>query len=184
MLHIQKSFLQSVSFFMAKKDVRYYLNGIHVKCDGSRFIIEASDGYSLAFVNGFTECDPFETIIPLSTISAILKMKSNYKNELIGISNDKIGYSNSLLSYSSVDGKFPDIRRVWDHSSLKMTDSALKIDPTFYSRIGDCMKTLKISDFNVWHTQDKLYFTVGCVKGIIMPLRVKDLPSIPEYEVI
>lgn len=184
MLYIQKSFLQSVSYFMAKKDVRFYLNGIHVKTDGSRFIIEASDGYSLAFVNGFTDCDPFETIIPLDTISAIIKMKPNYMDELIGISNDKIGYSNSLLSYSGIDGKFPDIKRVWDTSAVRMADTALKINPTFYSRIGDCMKALKVSDFNSWHTRDKLYFTVGCVKGIILPLKVKDIPSIPEYEEI
>jgi hypothetical protein len=183
MLYIEKSILQSVALFMAKTDVRYYLSGIHVKTDGSRFIIESSDGACLAFASGIAvDCQPFEVIIPALTVNSALKLKPKNKIELLGISSDKIGYRDSMLSYKSEDGRFPDIKRVWKLESVQES-TGLKIDPTFYSRIGDCAKFQK-SDFNVWYMQDRLVFSAGQVHGLIMAMRVSGKPSIPAYEEI
>jgi hypothetical protein len=182
MLYIQKSILQSVALFMSKKDVRYYLKGIHVKTDGSRFVLEASDGSCLAFSSGIADCEPFDVIIPTDVISSALKLKPRNKIELLGISSDNIGYRDSMLSYKSEDGRFPDIKRVWKMESVQES-TGLKIDPTFYSRIGDCAKFQK-SDFNVWHTQDRIVFSAGEVHGLIMAMRVTGKPSIPQYEAI
>jgi hypothetical protein len=183
MLYIQKSVFQSISLFMAKKDVRYYLSGIHLKTDGSRFIIESSDGACLAFASGIAvDCQPFEVIIPAITVNSALKLKPKNKIELLGISSDNIGYRDSMLSYKSEDGRFPDIKRVWKMESVQES-TGLKIDPTFYSRIGDCAKFQK-SDFNVWYMQDRLVFSAGQVHGLIMAMRVTGKPSIPQYEAI
>lgn len=187
MLYIEKSILQSVALFMAKSDVRYYLNGIHVKVNNGKFIVEASDGHSLAFSIGkivLNPCDSFEVIIPYDSIQAALKLKPNYKSELIGISINSIGYSNSMLSYTSVDGRFPNIQRVYSNTKEDYTNLALKINPDYYYRISQIMKFQKIETFNVWHLVDKMAFNAGEVSGLIMPMREFEKGSVPQYEAI
>jgi hypothetical protein len=187
MLYIEKNIIQSIALFMPKSDVRYYLNGVHVKVNNDRFIIEASDGHSLAFSVGkivIEPCDSFEVIIPCDTIQAVLKLKPNYKSELIGISINSIGYSNSMLSYASIDGKFPDIQRVYANTKEDYSNLALKINPDYYYRISQIMKFQKIELFNVWHLADKMVFNAGEVSGLIMPMRELEKGSVPQYEVI
>ncbi len=120
---IKQSTIKAVSYAMAKKDIRYYLNGMLLQHNGEETRLVATDGHRLNMAvieheSGLV-CDLIEVIIPDTLIGQIIKAKAprhdKRKEITITIDGDKIAATMPDGTQSiakAVDGKFPDYQRV------------------------------------------------------------------------
>ena len=106
-LTIPANILKAATMTMAKKDIRYYLNGVML--DGKR--ISGTNGHIL-FVAPF-ECDlsgiTEKTHILITPNASIMGMKGDC---VIDFSAMTITDGKKIVTFAIVDGKFPDIDRV------------------------------------------------------------------------
>lgn len=147
MLNIQSKILKAALLSAAKKDIRYYLNGVclSVTASGNVFIM-STDGHR-AFVakvpancwNGeMQQKGPFDIIIPTETVAAALKTKT----PLITLSAMDNGmYSLANVIFAPVDGKFPDINKVLP--ALPVTDAIAQFNADY---LADAQAALRIVD--------------------------------------
>lgn len=109
-IKVSKILLESALIFQAKKDIRYYINGICFKSDGR---VCSTDGHR-AFIGSNHEGKLKEDII-LSITNAPVR---NYEHAVIDVENGIVEYFNEHQSRIGVglscliDGRFPDIDRV------------------------------------------------------------------------
>jgi len=98
----------------AKKDIRYYLNGVHVVCDSAGVVkLEASDG-STGMILTITSCmfnvAPDTNVILCGTsLANLLKLFGSKDTPALTINNEsaRIGEYNVNL----IDGRYPDLAR-------------------------------------------------------------------------
>lgn len=99
--------IKAASYTAAKKDVRYYLNGVHIVKKDGIVTVESSNGH-MAFQckNVRPESiqdEEINIIIPNEEINTILKIG---KDIVI-----KDGMVNGVFKFETVDGNFPDLDR-------------------------------------------------------------------------
>ena len=125
----------------ANKDVRYYLNGVHVRVeeDGSTYI-ESTDG-SMVFqdqlIHLYTEQKgSFSIIIPLDAVNSAVKEKTL---ELVLQALDGGRYSLGNVMFTALDGRFPDLERI-----VPSKDEYFGPAPTFNADLlATCQKALR-----------------------------------------
>ena len=98
----------------AKKDIRFYLNGIHVVCDSDGVVkLEASDGHAgmiLTITSGMFNVEPDTNVILCGTsLSNLLKLFGSKATTTFTINNEsaRIGEYNVNL----IDRRYPDLSR-------------------------------------------------------------------------
>lgn len=98
----------------AKKDIRFYLNGIHVVCDSDGVVkLEASDGHAgmiLTIASGMFNVAPDTDVILCGTsLANLLKLFGTKSTPTFAINNEsaRIGEYNVSL----IDGRYPDLAR-------------------------------------------------------------------------
>jgi DNA polymerase-3 subunit beta len=109
-----KQLIGSVSYAMAKQDVRYYLNGMLIDMDGGKFTVVATDGHRLALRETVIESQEKKSIIvPADTINEMAKILKSGPI-VLEMSDNSIRVDNDHFKFVSklIDGKFPDYRRV------------------------------------------------------------------------
>lgn len=121
----QSTFVQALKFAthaMAKKDVRYYLNGVCFEFlqDGGLTLV-ATDGHRMAVcsVTGLGECSipPGQYIVSSTDVDVLLKILDGKNTSPVWFARDASG-SMAIESYGRkhsfvpVDAKFPEWRRV------------------------------------------------------------------------
>jgi DNA polymerase-3 subunit beta len=101
----------------AKKDIRYYLQGINVVRDNRGTYIEATDGHVLGrlLIDGIRSDTKLNVVLPTD---ALLKLKGTKKQsdewlhfEVNGLSVECI-QGDSTIRFSAHDARFPDTDRV------------------------------------------------------------------------
>lgn len=103
------AWIKAVMLAAAKKDIRYYLNGVMVR-NGE---IAATNGHMLLLIKSESIKSDGEYIIGNDTLNMIVKSHKGIKggNRVEVIDSMAITGSNKL-SINPVDGKFPDVNRV------------------------------------------------------------------------
>lgn len=116
---IDRKALKAVSYMMAKKDVRYYLNGVYVEYSPLETRLIATNGHMLAVHRSDAENEGSGSfIIPDSTVASMLRWKGVSKHNAtpITITVDNGAHTASFhgesIVFTPIDGKFPDWRRV------------------------------------------------------------------------
>lgn len=106
--------LKMVSHAAGKKDVRYYLNGVHLEFSSRGMSLIATDGYRLAFAAIEGNFEPGEITISHDAIKQILAVPKSGDDVAVVISEDTGSFfiGNQTLQFSDVGGKYPDWRRV------------------------------------------------------------------------
>lgn len=112
--------LQAVSLFMAKKDVRYYLNGVHVVWNACCTRLEAANGPAVGiYQNGNQNQGEGAIIVPDDIVVQLCKAKA-WKAGLgqITLTAESIDgewraqVGATVLVFKPIDGKFPEVRNV------------------------------------------------------------------------
>jgi len=131
--------LNAMANLSAKKDIRYYLNGVLLEVSNSIIRIVATDGHLLGVYQqsnkGGDEGEFFKIIIPNEVISKLEKKvlqhtltTDGYKCEI-----DNIGFS-------AIDGTFPDYMRVFPTG--KVSGEIAQFNPDFIARFTKVGKAL------------------------------------------
>ena len=141
---IQYNDLAAIALFQAKKDIRYYLNGVHITPDG----LEATSGPVLARISEPTGLDCTSLIIPSDTVKTILQ-SANSKAPITCVD----GVVNNAITITPIDGIFPDITRAIPHD-LEIKAEAGQFDPEllmYFKKASELLSNYKIGTFELIH---------------------------------
>lgn len=114
---IQRKSIRAMLHLAAKKDIRYYLQGVNVVRDNRGTYLEATDGHVLGrlLIDGIKSDTKQNVILPTE---ALAKLKGTKKQsdewlhfEVNGLSVECID-SQSTTRFSASDARFPDTDRV------------------------------------------------------------------------
>lgn len=117
---IHQNELKAVSYAMAVKDIRYYLNGLLIESNGAETRLVATDGHRLHAVVSFDKdaliVDPVQIILPASFVKTLLKAKLRKGESFnININGNKASCAlpdGTEVVCNGIDGKFPGYLRV------------------------------------------------------------------------
>lgn len=138
-IKVSKILLESALIFQAKKDVRYYLNGICFKTDGR---VCSTDGHR-AFVGGKHEGELDEDVI----LSVTKSPTKSYDYAEIDTDAGIVSYySDEVVRVgvgmcSIIDGKFPDIDRIIPYETSATEKIKFNV-----SYLSDVEKAAKLFD--------------------------------------
>jgi len=114
---IQRKHIRAMLHLAAKKDIRYYLQGINIVRDNRGTYIEATDGHIMGrlLIDGIRSDTKQNVVLPTD---ALLKLKGTKKQgdewlhfEVNGLSVECI-QGDSTIRFSAHDARFPDTDRV------------------------------------------------------------------------
>lgn len=166
--------LRAVAVCAGRSDIRYYVNGVHVKCDGVTLRMTASDGHRAAtHTEGCGE--PLELIIPIETVEAVFKIHGA-RVERLALEVHKNGTCTiGGVNFAPIEGQYPDLKRVWPADPP--TDQNVQINPMYYGDIVKMCKALKVNPASYVSTvtyPGTLVFTIQGtnVRGLIMAMRL------------
>ena len=114
---IKRKDIRAMLHLAAKKDIRYYLQGINVVRDNRGTYIEATDGHVLGrlLIDGIKSDTKLNVVLPTD---ALLKLKGTKKQGDEWLSFSVEGFavecidSQSTTRFSACDARFPDADRV------------------------------------------------------------------------
>ncbi len=121
-----RTLLAQVSFAMAVKDVRYYLNGVLFVADGTELKLVSTDGHRLAFGSATLDIEvPHqEVILPRKTVLELIRLLPDAGAPLpegaevpmieMSFAANQARFEFGAMSFITklVEGKFPDYTRV------------------------------------------------------------------------
>lgn len=194
-LTIPRNYLAAVARFRAVKDIRFYLNGMHVACYPSVAYITCTDGHTLcqARIERPEHAEPFgqgEAIIPSEFFD---KVKANGNNGLalvLTVDGDNFTINDCGMKTSGqvIDGKFPDVSRVIPRT---VSGKPCFINPEFLMRCQKAAKDLgsKIGYFSLGYNGDEsgnlhaslVMFQDPAVFAVLMPMRADPVETCPEW---
>jgi hypothetical protein len=110
-MQIKTALLHAALQCAAVKDIRYYLNGVHIyKPENSDYLfVTGCDGRQFFIGRQFADCLAFEVVIPCEIIKNAVKSAGKYQfvNLTLG---DQSSLGNQL--FTPIDGKYPEISRI------------------------------------------------------------------------
>ncbi|MFN5993767.1 MAG: DNA polymerase III subunit beta [Betaproteobacteria bacterium] len=106
-----------VQFAMAVQDIRYYLNGVLVSCDGATLRVVATDGHRLSMASyKLTESiAKIEAILPRKTVLELIKLLDESDDPIhmkMHQNQVKFNFAGIEIVSKIVEGKFPDYTKV------------------------------------------------------------------------
>lgn len=129
---VKKSYLQAVLLAAGKKDIRFYLNGVHIN---DRHLV-GTDGHRMHVVVHGGDWPHGSVTIPREAVELALKSKV----DLIDVTPTEIG----AVRYKPVDGTYPDYTRVMLKSGEMPRIGAIRasINPAY---LADAEKAVKLA---------------------------------------
>ena len=114
---IKRKDIRGMLHLAAKKDIRYYLQGINVVRDNRGTYIEATDGHILGrlFIDGIQSDAPINVVLPTEHL---IKLKGTKKqgDDFLHFSVDGLAVecitANETVRFQAHDARFPDTDRV------------------------------------------------------------------------
>ena len=185
--------LHGMAIAAAKKDVRYYLQGVLLECRGglpARLV--ATDGSILAaWQSEAIAAHDADAILPLEFI------KQLPKNGIISVTLMDQGErphqvtattGNAVLQSLAMDGKYPDYRRILPDAEDITEPTAGHYNPELLKRLNDCARMVlglpkkSMAGFYQRGLADAALAYVPGVDtwaGVVMPLRVEPAGIMP-----
>jgi hypothetical protein len=114
---LKRKDIRGMLHLSAKKDIRYYLQGINVVRDNRGTYIEATDGHILGrlFIDGIQTDTPINVILPTEHL---IKLKGTKRqgDDFLHFSVDGFAVEcisdNQTVRFQAIDARFPDTDRV------------------------------------------------------------------------
>lgn len=191
---ILKKELKAISRFAATKDIRYYLQGVHIVQNARGTYMEATNGHMLGRLLVLAEPMPSaETILPLDAIKTLCGSSKNGDEWLhFDVDGVKINVisGNNTYTFQAVDGTFPDCDRVTPSVLNSEDEKPSGFNPeylmAFHQAACDIKNTRKGADPTISLLQrgDKsaiVNIGVDNFVGVLMPMRDGTGASIPEW---
>ena len=112
-----RQLIELVHFSMASNDIRYYLNGLLLRLDGTRVIAVTTDGHRLSYAHAEVEerMERRELILPSKVVLELkrqLEMVDEPVELLFAGQQLRCNVGDTVLDFKAVEGKFPSYERV------------------------------------------------------------------------
>lgn len=111
--------IEFVKHAMANKDVRYYLNGLHLSHDSKGSLsVQATDGHRAAVITrpfAFDSAQEFSLIVDRNSVPHLIKFIADQDSEIeLGAHDRRIEVTGKTGSVSCqlIIGKYPDVQRI------------------------------------------------------------------------
>lgn len=177
--------LKALLTVAAKKDVRYYLNGIHVVyVDGQTIKLEATDGHIALrlTLNGPHDVAPGANVILCGVkLRNVLKMFTE-RSEATLLIDSEGSASVGGFEVGTVDGRYPDLSRVIDRKIDHKCDDVIGLNFALLETLCKACKAVTKSNkfpvgkFQFRSASDQMIITSefggGELKAAIMPVRL------------
>ena len=190
---VQRKHIRAMLHLAAKKDIRYYLQGLNIVRDNRGTYIEATDGHVMGrlLIDGIRLDTKQNVVLPTD---ALLKLKGTKKqsDDWLSFSVEGLAVecidSESTTRFSACDAKFPDTDRI---IPMDIKDDDIKpatYNPDLVSRFVDVSEELygkrQIPQILQRGNNSAL---VGFPQmddhfvGVLMPCREYGKPEVPEW---
>jgi hypothetical protein len=137
---IEISTIKALLLFAGKKDMRFYLNSLHIEQSANGTFAVASNGHVLAIARIDSEArEPASITIDRQYIDGL---KSSYAVSFEQVDNAtvKIGVVGTSLTVPVLDAKYPDWRRV---VSAKQTGERAYFHPDYAAMVNKAGQTIR-----------------------------------------
>ena len=106
--------LKALLLFAAKKDIRYYINGVHFEQSTTGTVAVATNGHCLAVARlDHDPAEPASFTVPREHLDNVVKgAKGSIDIVPVDATQCTLNSSNGRITVPLCDGKFPDWRRV------------------------------------------------------------------------
>lgn len=190
---IQRKSIRAMLHLAAKKDIRYYLQGVNVVRDNRGTYLEATDGHVLGrlLIDGIKSDTKLNVVLPTEALTKLKGTKKQSEEwlhfDVNGLSVECID-SQSTTRFSAHDARFPDADRV---IPLVFKDEDVKpatFNPDLLVRFVDVSEDLygkrQIPHVLQRGTQSAIVsfpkFDDSFI-GVIMPMREDGTASVPAW---
>jgi hypothetical protein len=193
---IQRKQLKAMSRLAATKDMRIYLNGLHVVQNNRGTYIEATNGHMLGrlLVDETPIATPCSVILPLESVKSLAATGKKGNESLCftvdGVKVSVITAMSETMIFQALEGNFPDCDRV---VPSVVSDSGIEpstYNPEYIQAFADCATDLRghkstgISvqikqrgnDSGIVNIDSEPLFV-----GIIMPMREHGSVNVPTW---
>lgn len=116
--------VDKVAFAAAKKDIRPFLNGVLVTCDGQTLTTCATDGHRMAIARTEFVSEPFQAIIPASSVKALASARPE---SFIFGSCLTVKSGDLTLTTKLIDSRYPDVNRLLPSHQKRLTVETAKL---------------------------------------------------------
>lgn len=111
---IPMTILAAVAPFMAKKDIRYYLNGALLETTGACLRAVGTDGHAMAVADApSADTLPAPLILPRDAVEWALKQKTDAVTLTEADGMYRLASGGSSIEVKPIDGRYPDYRAVF-----------------------------------------------------------------------
>lgn len=188
--------LKGLGRLAATKDIRYYLNGIHVVQNNRGTYIEATNGHMLGrlLIDETPVATPGSVILPFESVKSLAATGKKGNESLCftvdGVKITVINPDSTSMVFQAIEGKFPDCDRV---VPSVVSDSGIEpstYNPEYIQAFYDCANDLRGHKANGITVQIKQRGNdSGIVNidseplfvGIIMPMREHNTVNVPTW---
>jgi DNA polymerase-3 subunit beta len=179
-IQIDFDILKGLNVLSAKKDIRYYMNGVFIEITPRGAYFVATDGHKMGIwhESEITAPETISHVIPSTLIDQVSKVITKPIN-LVEIDLQpmiEFNYLNNVFKAPAIDGKYPDFRRVIPET---LSHEIAQFDPEFLSQFYKCAAILngvKKPDVAIGHNGTGgaiVDIQNGKFLGIIMPYKSK-----------
>lgn len=174
---IKTNDLKALLLCAGKKDVRYYLNGVHFESSANGIIAVATDGHRLLAVNlPGQQPEGVKALIPRALIEAAVKTKAPVIDIKIEGGNVTLASAGQNVSGSIGEGVYPDYRRVIP-ASVSGEFSQFQHDyMAEFDKVGHLLNGTTASILHNGGSAALVKFDCDNAIGVLMPWR-HDLPT-------
>jgi hypothetical protein len=169
-------------------DVRYYLNGMHLRGDARGIIAEATDGHVMlrARVDATPQAPAWSLILPRAAIEPLAGKGKRTLDEVVTVDASDPGAviirepDGTVRTVQSVDGTYPDTDRVTPVGSARPPIEPAQYNPALLSRVHAALQLLGAAETDVQIRQhgDKPSLVTASglpeVLAVIMPWRQEE----------
>ena len=137
---IEISTIKALMLFAGKKDIRSYLNGLHIEQSVNGTLAVACNGHAIAIARIDSEAhEPASITIDRQYID---NLKSNYavSFEQVDSGTVKLGVVGTSITVPIMEAKYPDWRRV---VSAKQTGEQAYFDPEYAALVNKAGQTIR-----------------------------------------
>jgi hypothetical protein len=191
--NVKRKDIRAMLHLTAKKDIRYYLQGIHVVQDNRGTYLEATDGHIMGrlLINSESHSEKKSIVLPseqLLKLKGTKKTSDDYLHFTVnGLAVECID-GNQISRFEAHDARFPDTDRVLPlvFKSEEIAVSTFNID--LLSRFVDASEEIwgKRQVPQVMHRGNSSGIVSfshmdDCFVGVIMPMREQGASKVPEW---
>ena len=187
--------LKGLGRFAATKDIRYYLNGLHVVQNNRGTYIEATNGHMLGrlLIDETPIATPGSVILPLESVKSLAATGKKGSETLCftvdGVKVSVINPQGETMIFQRVEGLYPDCDRVVPTVTSDSGMQTSTYNPEYIQAFYDCAKDLGSSCKGVTVQIKQRGKDSGIVNidseplfvGIIMPMREHNSVNVPTW---